>query len=205
MITRKRMASIFSLFLLFFGISNISFAQSESPFTLAAGTKIRLRMDNEINSKISSAKDTFTATLAAPFIVREVEVIPAGAVFEGIVLSVKPASAGKKDGQMNLQFKSLRLPNGIKRDIDASYVNSSTSQKDSNAFEVLAILGGASGGAAIGGAANKGKGALIGAGIGGAIGTLTAFLRKGKEMRIKADEEFEIRLNKEVTLPAEGF
>jgi len=42
---------------------------------------------------------------------------------------------------------------------------------------------------------------LIGAGIGGGVGTAVALLRKGKDVRIRKGEEFEIELRKEVMLP----
>ena len=41
----------------------------------------------------------------------------------------------------------------------------------------------------------------LAAGIGAGAGTGAALLRKGKNVRIKSDEEFEIRLEKEVVLP----
>jgi hypothetical protein len=34
-------------------------------------------MDNEINSKVASVNDTFTATVVVPLIIREVTVLPA--------------------------------------------------------------------------------------------------------------------------------
>ncbi|MBK6724919.1 MAG: hypothetical protein IPG58_17140 [Acidobacteria bacterium] len=69
----------------------------------------------------------------------------------------------------------------------------------SNTFSILSILGGAAAGALVG-AASSPTGALIGAGVGAGAGTGAALLRKGKDVRIRRGEEFEIELRKPVTL-----
>jgi hypothetical protein len=198
----RRLTIIFT-FLLFF--ATFSKAQTtDNIFTLPIGTEIRLKMDNEINSKVSSVNDTFTATVSSPVIIREVEVLPVGAIVEGKIISVKPASAGGKNGSFEVKFETLKLKNDVQRAIDASLVIEKKVKK-SSVFSVLAILGGTAAGAVLGGVAGKGKGAAIGAGVGAGIGTGASFLKKGKEVEIKANEEFTIRLNKEVTLPIEDF
>ncbi|MGL5890438.1 MAG: hypothetical protein ACRC3B_11165, partial [Bacteroidia bacterium] len=73
--------------------------------------------------------------------------------------------------------------------------------KKSNTFSAISILGGTAVGAILGSAAGKAKGAGIGAGVGAGVGTTATFLKKGREARIKANQEFEIVLNKEVTVP----
>jgi hypothetical protein len=44
---------------------------------------------------------------------------------------------------------------------------------------------------------------MVGAAIGGGTGSVVAFGRKGSDVRIKTNEEFEIELTKEAVLPAE--
>ena len=44
-----------------------------------------------------------------------------------------------------------------------------------------------------------------GAGIGAGAGSAVAFLKKGKDVQIRTDERFEIRLKGEVTLPANDY
>lgn len=203
----KRLTEIFAfLWILFFGNLLVSIAQTapDNIFTLPAGTKIRLRMDNEINSKASSVGDTFTATVSESVLVRGTEILPVGAVIEGKIIKVTPASFGRKDGNFEVKFETLRLRNGAKRVIDAELV-SVNSQKSSNFFSTVAIIGGTAIGALIGAVTDSGKGALIGAGLGAGAGTSAALLKKGKEERIKANEEFGIRLNKDVTLPVEDY
>ena len=203
--TSRRSAKIFTALSLILWASTIDISAQPSIYTLQIGTKIRVRMDNEINSQVSGINDTFTATVASPVTVRDVEILPAGAIIEGKVVSVKPASGGKTDGRLEVKFDILRLPNEIVRRIDASLVNQNLTETKSSFFSVLSIFGGTAAGAILGAITGKGKGALIGAGVGAGAGTAASLLKKGKEARIKADQEFEIRLNEEVTLPAKDF
>lgn len=203
----KRLTEIFAfLWILFFANLPVTTAQitSDNIFTIPAGTKIRVRMDNEINSKASSVDDTFTATVSESVVVRGAEILPAGAIIEGRITEVTPAGFGKKDGKFKVKFEKLRLPGGAERVIDAELADLN-SQKSSNFFSTIAIIGGTAIGALIGAAADSGKGALIGAGLGAGAGTSAILLKKGKEERIKANEEFGIRLNKDVTLPVEDY
>jgi outer membrane lipoprotein SlyB len=162
-------------------------------------------MDNEINSKVSSVNDTFTVTVSKPVVVRETEVLPIGTVIEGRITEVKRASIGGADGNFVVVFETMRLPNGAKRDIEAGLVDFEEPKKSNVVRNLLSIFGGAGIGALIGAASGKENGALIGAGIGAGAGTSAAVLQKGREARIKSDEEIEIRLNKDVTLPVEDF
>lgn len=182
----------------------VSNAQS-SIYTLPVGTKIRVKMDNEINSKVSSVNDTFTAIVSNAVIIKGVELVPVGSVVEGKITSVKAASAGKADGNLEVKFESLRFPNDEKRQIDAGLVNRNLIGNKSSAFTAISIFGGTAIGAIFGGVVGKGTGAAIGAGVGAGVGTATAFLRKGKEAQIKANQEFEIVLHKEVTVPVKDF
>lgn len=192
---------IFATFFLFFVIS----INAQSVYELPSGTKIKLRMDNEINSKVSKADDTFTAVVAEPVAVRDVVVLPIGAVIEGRITEVKSASSGGKAGEMKVRFEILRLKGDVKRDIEGRLVNPLKAEKSSSTIKALTIVGGTAIGALIGGVAKSGSGAAIGGGIGAGIGTGAVYLQKGKEVRIRADEMFEIELSKSVTLPTEDY
>jgi len=206
--TYKRMTEIFVfLWILFFANSLVSTAQIKSDdniFTLQAGTEMSVRMDNEINSKISNVNDTFTATVSNPVVIRGAAILPVGSVIEGRIIEVKSASFGRKNGSFKVKFGNLRLPNGVSRTIDADLSNVIL-PKASNVFSTFAIIGGTAIGALLGTVADSGRGALIGAGLGAGAGTSAAFLKKGKEAQIKANEEFKVRLNKNVTLPVEDY
>lgn len=177
---------------------------SDSIYTIPKGTKILVRMDNEINSKVSSVNDTFTATLSAPVINRGVEVLPSGTVVEGRITSVKKAASGKKPGKFEVIIETLFLPNGGKRKIEASLIKGEKA-KASRSSDILTIAGAAGIGSLLESFIEKSKGALIGAGIGLGIGTSIVFLQKGEEARIKAGEEFSIFLKRNLTLPPQDY
>jgi hypothetical protein len=200
----KDLTNIFAFIFLLFVISTAAQTNDDSIYTLQAGTTIQVKMDTEINSRVSSVNDTFTVTVSKPVIVRETEILPIGTVIEGRITNVKPASLGGIGGSFEVKFETLRLTNGARRTIEAVLTNAEK-PKSPTTRNILSVIGGTALGALIGTAANKENGALIGAGIGAGAGTGAALLRKGKEARIKTDAQIEIRLNKEVTLPVEDY
>lgn len=195
---------VFAFFILLFANFSIIAQVESSIYRLQTGTVIRIRMDNEINSAVSGVDDTFTTTISAPVIVRETVVLPIGTVVEGRILKVKRASIGGKNGRMDVLFEKLRFANGEKREIEAVLI-SGLKAETSQTSKILTIIGGTAIGGILGGISKSENGVLIGAGIGAGAGTTIALLRKGKDVSIKADEEFEIKLTKDVTLPVQDY
>ena len=183
---------------LIFVNSIVVFGQTGSIYRLPAGTRIRLRMEAEVNSRASRANDTFITAVVKPVTVREVVVIPADTIIEGRVIQASGAAFGGQNGKLDVIFETLKFGDDIRR--IEGIVTQPFVSRSSNAFSLLSILGGAIAGAAVG-AANSAKGALIGAGVGAGAGTSIALVRKGREVRIRKGEEFEIELRKEVLLP----
>lgn len=195
------------LWILFFANSILLPAQTandESIFVIPPGTMLDVRMDNEINSKVSKSEDTFTVTVFKPVTLRGVEILPVGTVIEGRILSVEAASFGRKNGSFKVKFETLKLENGVTRKIDADLFEFKEA-KDSDSFGIFAIAGGSAIGALAGALTGGGKNSLIGAGLGAGAGTSLALMKKGREMRIKANEGLKIKFNKEVILPVEDF
>jgi hypothetical protein len=182
--------------------SNLFFlnAQSELP----AGTQIRVRMDNGINSKSAGVNDTFTAVTTEPVLINSVPVLPAGSVFVFRITKANPAGTSGKNGEIVAVAETLRLATGSQREVSGELVNELRLEKDSF-FSAVSIVGGTAIGGLLGFLAKKGTGAAIGAAAGAGTGTGIAISRKGKNVGIDSGEEFEIRLTKEVRLPAEGF
>ncbi len=196
---------VFAFFTLLFGIFISANAQADSSiYQLPIGTRIRVRMDNEINSKVSSQNDTFIVKISEPLKMRESIVLPIGTIIEGRVTKVKRAALGGKSGSLELSFETLQSLTGEKRKIEGILVKPLNTESSSTST-VLTIAGGTALGAIVGAASKAQNGALIGAGIGAGAGTSIAFLRKGKDVKIKTDEEFEIELTKNVTLPVEDY
>jgi len=192
------------IFLLFVNFTFLNAQTDSSIYQLQAGTIIRLQMDNEINSKVASVNDTFTTTLTMPVKVQETVVLPVGTVIEGRVTKVRRASYGGKGGSLEVSFQTLRLLNGGKRGIEGVLVTQLKAETSQTA-NVLTILGGTVLGGIVGAVSRSQNGSLIGAGVGAGAGTSVAFLRKGSDVKIRAAEEFEIKLTKTVNLPVQDY
>ena len=175
-------------------------AQDDSIYRLPAGTLISLKMDLELSSKVASVGDTFTAKVAKPLVNRDVTVLAVGTIVDGRVTSVSHAGPGGSGGKLEIVFDTLRISSVMMRPIEATMVNKLESRSPQT-VNVLSVIGGTVIGAVFGAVTKSTNGALIGAGVGGGAGTAVAMLRKGKDVRIRKGEEFEIVLNKEVVLP----
>ena len=190
---------VFALILLLF-VSFSAVKAQNSIYQLPSGTKIRLRMETEINSKVSGVNDTFITMIAQPVVVRDAMVLPVGTIIEGRVTRVERAAVGGQGGKLEIKLENMRFPNGAKRSIEGRLISplkAESTQKTS----ILTVLGGTTVGALFGAASRKENGVLIGAGVGAGIGAGAAYFRKGRDVRIKTDEEFEIELEKELTVP----
>ena len=192
------------IFLLFVNFISVAAQSDSSIYQLSAGTTMRVQMDNEINSKVASVNDTFTITLTAPVTAQQTILLPVGTVIEGRITKVKRASYGGQNGNLEVLFQSLVLTTGQKREIEGILVDA-LEVEPSSSEKALTVLGGTGIGGIIGAVSKVENGVLIGAGVGAGAGTVIAILRKGKDVRIKADEEFEIKLLKNVILPVQDF
>ena len=190
--------------LLIFANSIILSAQPDSIYRLPSGTRIRLKMDVELSSKAASVNDTFTTVVAKPVTVRDTTVLPAGTVIEGRVTNVTRAGSGGQNGKLGVVFESLRMVDLPSRNILGELV-SKLDGRSSSMTNALGIIGGTVIGAVLGAASKVSNGALIGAGIGAGAGTGIALLRKGKDVRIGKNEEFEIELKRDLVLPVMDY
>ena len=195
---------VFALFFLIFVSFSIAAAQSGSQFTLPAGTRLTLRTEHAINSRFSSVNDTFKGVVAKPVEIGESIVLPADTVFAGHVTGASPAGLAGRSGRLEFSIDRLEFGSGESRSIEGVLAEELGADSD-GPKALLGIAGGIGAGTLIGGVAGKGRGALIGAGIGAGIGTGIAIFRKGRDVGLDAEEEFEIVLTKEVTLPARGY
>lgn len=195
---------VFAFSTLIFLSFSTAAAQPDPSYLLRPGTRLSLRMDTEINSSSASRNDTFTATVARPVMLNGVEILPAGVGVEGRITEVSRAAVGGRDGRLKVRFETLKFSNGRTRGIEGAMVGEIKADPRS-AFNTLAVLGSVGAGTLIGASTKSGSGTLAGAGIGAGIGLGIAFLRKGRDVRIKTGEEFEIELSNEVTLPARDY
>ncbi len=182
-------------------------------YTVASGTRIRVRMNETISSKTARVGDTFTTTVTEPvYSTNGTVVIPTGSTITGRVNSVKPAKKGGDPGQIDASFTQVRLPNGVSRSIngsltdlqsdDAKSDNEGTASGDKmKNRKIIFIGGGGAGGAILGAAIGGGKGALIGGLLGAGAGLLGERLTKGEDAEVRSGTEFGVYLNRAVSMP----
>lgn len=162
---------------------------------IPAGTHLRIRLDQDLGSKISQPGETFEATVADEVVVNGQTVIPRGARAEGIVVDAKPLGRFKGGAVLELRLERVRTQWG-------SYpVATSTmdrAEKGKGKRTAGFIGGGGAFGAIIGGLAGGGKGALIGGLAGAGAGTAGTALTGNKEIFLPAETLLTFRLEHSV-------
>ncbi len=181
--------------------------------TVERGTRIRVRMNETLNSKTAQVGDTFTTNVTEPvYSTNGAVVIPVGSTVRGRVNAVTKAKKGGDPGSIDVSFNQVRLPNGTTRSINGSLTDLSTKQAksdnegtasgdDRKNDKIIFIGGGAAGGAILGAAIGGGKGALIGGLLGAGAGLLGERLTKGEDAEVRSGTEFGVYLNQSVSLP----
>lgn len=190
--------------LIFLNFSSFQAQPGGSIYELPAGTRIKVRMDTEINSKVNRVNDTFIVRVVEPVFNRGVEMIPKGALIDGRILKGSSAAYLGYDGVLEVDFVRLRLNRNDAIELDAGPVKRFEAQSRT-LFKVATIGGLTAVGALVGSALNSRSGTMIGAAIGGGSGSVIAFGRKGSDVKVKTNQEFEIVLKKEAVLPVKEF
>lgn len=170
-------------------------------YTLPQNQYFRLRMNQTINSGTARVGDRFQATVVTPVYASGVEVVPAGSIVEGHVVSVSPARTRGREGQLAVQFDAVVVPDGTNHQLEGALTElqdtragkvdaeNEVSGNSSDKRNVAYVGGGTVGGAVLGGAIGGGKGAGIGAIIGAGAGVAGAMLTKGQEAELRSGTE----------------
>ena len=190
--------------LIFLSFSSLAAQREGSIYELPAGTRIKVRMDTEINSRVNRVNDTFIVRVIEPVFNRGVEMIPKGSIIDGRILKGSAAAYLGYDGVLEVDFVRLRLNRNDAIEIDAGPVK--RFHAPSRTLFKAATIGGLTAvGALVGSALNSRSGTMVGAAIGGGSGSVIAFGRKGSDVKVKTNQEFEIVLKKEAVLPPKEF
>jgi hypothetical protein len=161
------------------------------PSIVPAGTLLTVRLGQTVGSKISSAGQTFTATLASAVMVDGKTAIPSGAAASGTVVDAKPLGRFKGGASLQLRLTSIAI-GAAEQSISTSSVV--RTEKGKGKRTAVMAGGGAGLGALIGGLAGGGKGAAIGALAGGGAGAGGAAFTGDKDVVLPAESALSFKL-----------
>jgi hypothetical protein len=169
-----------------------------SRLRLQAGTFVTVRVDQMLSSDKNQAGDGFSATLTRPLVADGVVVAQRGQIVGGRVAEAEKAGRVKGVSRLAVQLTDLTLVDGQQMPIETELTNltgPTSKARDAGAIAGTTVLG-----AAVGGAADLGPGAAIGAGAGLIVGTVGVLLTRGHPTVIYPESVLTFRLAEPLTI-----
>ncbi len=174
-------------------------ADAARTVTIPAGTALRVRLESNVGSAISSPRQTVHGRLIQPLVVDGRTVVPIGSSIDGMVTQAVRAGKVKGRGRLSLQFNRLTSAS----DDETYRIGTRTRTKvapGTKKKDAMKIGLPAAGGAAIGAIAGGRKGAAIGAAAGGGAGTAVVLSTRGEEVRLGEGHVVLIRLTEPLVI-----
>jgi hypothetical protein len=170
---------------------------SPAAIDLPAGTLLRVRLDDDLGSKISQPGEAFTATVSDDVVVNGQTVIAKGSRADGTVVDAQPL--GKIKGGARLQVRLDRVhTNWGSYPVETSSISRAENGKGKRTLMMGG--GGAALGALIGGLTGGGKGAAIGAAAGAGAGTAGSAFTGNKQIVLPAETLLSFKLEQPVQI-----
>lgn len=169
--------------------------------TLRPGSFLTVRIDQPLSSDRNQQGDAFAATLVRPVVVDGVVVAERGQTLGGRVEEAQRAGRVQGVSRLAVQLTDLSLVDGQQLPIRTQLISRSgpaSEGRDAGAIASTTVMG-----AAIGAAADWGRGAAIGAGVGAVAGTIAVLLTRGHETVIYPESVLTFRLEAPVTISTE--
>jgi hypothetical protein len=146
---------------------------------LDTGTTLQVRLETPVSSATARQEDRVRARVARSVYDDGRNVIPTGAIVEGVVTKVDRAQRGARGGQIEISFDRLRLTDGTTMPIDARVIEV---REDIGNTETAGRAGiGAALGGILGQVIGGTKGAILGVLVGGAGGAISS---KGDDVEL---------------------
>ena len=174
-------------------------AQCLAQNRIPIGTQMKVRLEDEIDSREAKNGDRFKATVLTPSRY-------ADSTIEGHINRVEQSGKIKGRTSLALAFDSIRLPNGqtqgMRGDVVRVYGEKSVKEVDEEgkiqgssrgSSTAKRTAGGAAAGAILGGIIGGGKGAAIGAGIGAGAGAGSNVIRGSNQVKLERGTEILIK------------
>ena len=170
-------------------------------FTIPAGTKLLVSLDDAVGSATSRVDDRVRAHVKRAVVVDGITAIAEGSDVFGAVTAAAGSARVRGRARIAIRFDTLTPRGGpetyIIRTATITRTAPRTKKKD---FLKIALP--AAGGAVLGGALGGKKGALIGGAAGGGAGTALAVSSRGPEVRVNGGTALSIRLRDPLTVRA---
>jgi hypothetical protein len=164
---------------------------------IPAGTAVRAQMRDSVDSAVNKAGESFRASLAAPIVVNNEVVVPAGADLTLQLMDASSAGRMRGRSEIHLQLVGMDFQGQSYQLTSNDYSQQSAAQGGRTA----ATIGGASAiGALIGAAVGGGKGAAIGAGAGAGAGTVASAATKGPQVQVPSETMLDFTLQQPVSV-----
>lgn len=188
--------------------------EQEYGVTVPEGTVIPIMITAYLNTKNSQAGDIVYATTMYPIWIQQRLAIPKGSEIRGTLTDVVRPGRVKGKGRLVIRFDDILLPNGVRRDLVATFrgihgpgdekldrESESVSGGSSKGADVETVvdttLTGAGLGAIVGAVSGStGKGLGIGAGAGAAAGVVRMLLSRGNDLVVEPGTQFDLELLK---------
>jgi BON domain len=162
---------------------------------IPAGTPVRIQMIDGVDSSVNRAGEVFHASLAAPIVVDNQIVVPAGT--DVYVKLTNAKSAGHMTGQSTLALELARLEfQGKSYALASNDYTQTGSSRGKRTAETVG--GGAVLGTLLGAVIGGGKGAAIGAATGAGAGGVAQGVTKGQQVRIPPETKLDFSLDQPV-------
>ncbi|MGA3040819.1 MAG: hypothetical protein ABSF54_08545 [Bryobacteraceae bacterium] len=170
--------------------------------TLKPGTFVTVRLNQGLSSDRNQVGDSFSATLAQPLIVDGVVVADRGQTVGGKVVEAKKAGRVEGVSRLAVQLTDLTLADGQPVPVQTQLFSKNGST--SVGRDVGAVGATTATGAAIGAAADWGRGAAIGAGAGALAGIVGVLVTRGRPTYLYPEQILTFRVEAPVTLSTEA-
>jgi hypothetical protein len=167
--------------------------------SIPVGTEMKIRLENEIDTKESKDGDTFKATVLTPSNY-------ADATIDGHIAKIDKSGKLKGKTELALSFDTIRLKSGetipmaaqvvkVYGEDSVKEVDEEGNVKSGSKGKTTAVRtgGGAALGAIVGGIAGGGKGAAIGAIVGGAAGAGSTYIQGSNKVKLESGTEILIK------------
>jgi hypothetical protein len=173
-------------------------AAPPAQLTIRPGTYITVRVNQPLSSDHNQPGDAFTATLVRPLVVDGFVVAQTGQTIGGRVAEAQKAGRVEGVSKLVVQLTDLTLVDGQNIPIQSQLI--SRSGPTSVGRDAAAVGGTTALGAAVGAAADWGRGAAIGAGAGAAVGVLGVLLTRGHPTIIYPEQVLTFRVEAPVVV-----